>query len=78
MLKRLKGENQLFSNINTYEDEALNFYQEEATVWIDPLDGTRGFVTGNVESVTSIIGVSIKGRAKIGIIHKPFYGKIMK
>lgn len=38
------------------EEEALYFDQEDAVVWLDPLDGTRGFSRGQVEGVTSILG----------------------
>jgi 3'-phosphoadenosine 5'-phosphosulfate (PAPS) 3'-phosphatase len=30
----------------TNEDEALNFYQEDMELWVDPLDGTKSFSTG--------------------------------
>jgi 3'-phosphoadenosine 5'-phosphosulfate (PAPS) 3'-phosphatase len=42
-------------------------------IWIDPLDGTKGFTEGHMTHITSLIGVSIRGRPRIGIIHKPFY-----
>jgi 3'-phosphoadenosine 5'-phosphosulfate (PAPS) 3'-phosphatase len=41
-------------------------------LWVDPLDGTKSFSTGGTEYVTSLIGVSIKGRPRIGVIHKPY------
>eukprot|EP00347_Sterkiella_histriomuscorum_P005289 403357170 len=58
------------------EEEALNINQEDLTFWIDPLDGTRAFKNGKTDSVTSIIGVSVKGKPKIGILHQPFYKTI--
>lgn len=42
-------------------------------IWIDPLDGTKGFVEGHVSHITSIIGLAIDNRPRAGIIHKPFY-----
>ena len=68
------------------EEEALNFYQEDMQLWIDPLDGTKSFSSGKTECTTTligktkineslIIGVSIKGRPRIGVIHKPFFNK---
>jgi 3'-phosphoadenosine 5'-phosphosulfate (PAPS) 3'-phosphatase len=30
----------------TVEDEALNFYQEDMELWVDPLDGTKSFSIG--------------------------------
>lgn len=41
-------------------------------VWIDPLDGTSDFVAGNLPAVTVLIGVSIRGYSRIGIVHNPF------
>jgi 3'(2'), 5'-bisphosphate nucleotidase len=41
-------------------------------VWVDPLDGTSDFVAGNLTAVTVLIGVSIKGVSRIGIVHNPF------
>lgn len=29
-----------------YEEEALNFYQEDLELWVDPLDGTKSFSSG--------------------------------
>jgi len=49
------------------------FFEEEMTIWIDPLDGTKGFVEGHIHHITGMIGVSVKGRPRIGVIHKPFY-----
>ena len=48
------------------------FSTEDAVVWIDPLDGTSDFVKGNLSAVTVLIGLSIKGCSKIGIVHTPF------
>lgn len=44
-------------------------------IWIDPLDGTKGFTEGHLHHITSMIGVSINKRPRIGIIHKPFYNQ---
>ena len=74
-LKRLKNETEFYPNLCLDEEESLNFFEEDATIWIDPLDGTQAFVNGNVNFVTSIIGVSFNGVPRFGIIHKPFYGK---
>lgn len=42
-------------------------------IWIDPLDGTQGFVEGHLNHITSMIGLAIGHRPRAGIIHKPFY-----
>lgn len=44
-------------------------------IWIDPLDGTKGFTEGHLHHITSLIGVTVKQRPRIGIIHKPFYNQ---
>lgn len=62
------------ADFNYYEfpDE---FYEDEMEIWIDPLDGTKGFTEGHMSHITSLIGVSIRGRPRIGIIHKPYYNE---
>ncbi len=55
------------------EEEALNFYQEDVKLWVDPLDGTKSFSSGKTEYCTTLIGVSIAGRPRIGVIHKPYF-----
>lgn len=37
------------------EEEATHFYQEDAVIWIDPLDGTRAFVRGETDPPTNMI-----------------------
>lgn len=44
----------------------------KAVVWIDPLDGTSDFVKGNLPAVTVLIGLSIDGYSRLGIVHSPF------
>jgi 3'-phosphoadenosine 5'-phosphosulfate (PAPS) 3'-phosphatase len=34
----------------------LYFNQEDAVVWLDPLDGTKGFLTNDLSEVTNNIG----------------------
>lgn len=41
-------------------------------VWIDPLDGTKEYTTGNLSAVTVLIGLAIDGLPKIGVVHNPF------
>jgi len=48
------------------------FDVKDATVWIDPLDGTNDFVKGNLSAVTVLIGLSINGISRIGVVHNPF------
>ena len=57
-------------NFFEFPDE---FYEEDMVIWIDPLDGTQGFVEGHLNHITSMIGLAIDMRPRAGIIHKPFY-----
>lgn len=57
-------------NFFEFPDE---FYEEDMVIWIDPLDGTQGFVQGHLNHITCLIGLAIGGRPRAGIIHKPFY-----
>ena len=41
---------------------------EDLCVWVDPLDGTLDFVKGDFENVTTLIGVSYKKEALMGVI----------
>ncbi len=59
-------------NFYEFPDE---FYEDEMVIWIDPLDGTKGFTEGHLHHITSMIGVSVNKRPRIGIIHKPFYNQ---
>jgi 3'-phosphoadenosine 5'-phosphosulfate (PAPS) 3'-phosphatase len=58
----------------TSERESLfeTFDTKDAVVWIDPLDGTNDFVKGNLPAVTVLIGLSLGGHSRIGVVHNPF------
>ena len=53
-------------------DDFETFNTKDAVVWIDPLDGTSDFVKGNLPAVTVLIGLSIKDKSRLGIVHNPF------
>ena len=65
-----------FMRENGYDGEILDvfdeFSTEKACVWIDPLDGTNDFCKGNLSAVTVLIGLSIDGLPKVGVVHNPF------
>eukprot|EP00929_Paragymnodinium_shiwhaense_P038389 TRINITY_DN20284_c0_g1_i1.p1 TRINITY_DN20284_c0_g1~~TRINITY_DN20284_c0_g1_i1.p1 ORF type:complete len:323 (-),score=60.99 TRINITY_DN20284_c0_g1_i1:45-1013(-) len=44
----------------------------DTCMWVDPLDGTKEFVLGNVERVTVLIGIAVKDRPVAGVIFQPF------
>ena len=46
-----------------------------AVQWvIDPIDGTRAFISG-IPVWGTLIGMTVSGRARIGIMHQPFTGE---
>eukprot|EP00755_Sulcionema_specki_P012848 Sspe_Gene.52419::Locus_29054_Transcript_1_1_Confidence_1.000_Length_1185::g.52419::m.52419/K01082/cysQ, MET22, BPNT1; 3'(2'), 5'-bisphosphate nucleotidase len=47
---------------------------EHLCVFIDPVDGTREFVNGNLEAVQTLVGVALHGRPIAGVIGVPFVG----
>lgn len=49
-----------------------SFNTKDAVVWVDPLDGTSDFVKGNLPAVTVLIGLSINGKSRAGVVHNPF------
>jgi len=65
----------LVSNDLFKELESTKVNINDIIVWIDPLDGTSEFIQGCLESVTTLIGVSIKGESKMGILGKYYTRK---
>lgn len=45
---------------NTFKTQYDWIDFSDSIVWIDPLDGTKSFVDGYLDGVTTLIGVSIK------------------
>ena len=43
-------------NFFDFPDE---FYEEDMVIWIDPLDGTQGFIEGHLNHIPSMIGLAI-------------------
>eukprot|EP00668_Euglena_longa_P015282 GGOE01019342.1.p1 GENE.GGOE01019342.1~~GGOE01019342.1.p1 ORF type:complete len:337 (+),score=105.63 GGOE01019342.1:22-1011(+) len=41
-------------------------------VWVDPLDGTKEFACGRVHSCCVLIGITVDGGSKAGIVLEPF------
>ena len=42
------------------EEEALHFNQEDAVVWVEPLDGLNGLFNNDREEITNNIGKILK------------------
>jgi len=73
-MEQLYGQSPSDADYNFYEFPN-EFYEDEMVIWIDPLDGTKGFTEGHLHHITSLIGVAVNMRPRIGIIHKPFYNE---
>lgn len=69
-LLRLSKSNLIFKNNIDFLTDTIN--EEDVCFWVDPLDGTGGFIEGSTEHVTCNIGISVKGKPLFGIIGKPF------
>jgi 3'(2'), 5'-bisphosphate nucleotidase len=39
---------------------------------LDPIDGTKEFTMGNLDAVTVLLGISVRGKAIAGVVHTPF------
>lgn len=57
----------------TCPDELRNVQLSDVTVWVDPLDGTNEFTRGFLDHVTTLVGISVSGKAVGGVIHQPFF-----
>lgn len=44
---------------------------------MDPLDGTREFTEGIKEAVTTLVGISLKGKAIAGVVYQPFVNQCL-
>ena len=44
----------------------------DVVMWIDPIDA-RKTLSSDPKDITTIMGISVKGYPKAGIINKPFY-----
>lgn len=42
---------------------AKEYETSQCCLWIDPIDNTRGFIEGEAEAVTTLIGMSYKRKA---------------
>lgn len=74
------------SDIKTDVEPSLDYYLDcpemykdinvkDLCVFIDPLDGTKEFLNGNLQAVLILIGISYKGQAIAGVMNRT-YGDI--
>jgi 3'-phosphoadenosine 5'-phosphosulfate (PAPS) 3'-phosphatase len=45
---------------------------------VDPLDGTLSYVNGELDAVTTLIGLSVGTHPVLGIIGQPYPGEVSK
>lgn len=45
---------------------------EDACVWIDPVDGTLSYTEGQLDEVSTLIGLSYRNKARLGVIGLPY------
>lgn len=45
---------------------------DEVCLWIDPMDCTNGFLNGNYEDITVLVGLSHKNKPVAGVIGTPY------
>ena len=57
-------------------EEAAEERGDARCLWtIDPIDGTRGFVSGFVQW-GMLLALSVDGRVRLGVVHQPFTGEL--
>ena len=49
---------------------------KHSCVWIDPIDATLSYTQGHLHEVTTLIGLSYKGEARLGVIGLPYNNKV--
>ena len=45
---------------------------EHCCAWIDPLDATTSYTLGRLNEVSSLVGLSYKNKARLGILGIPY------
>jgi 3'-phosphoadenosine 5'-phosphosulfate (PAPS) 3'-phosphatase len=54
------------------QDQTEDLAIKNSCVWIDPVDGTLSYTEGNLDEVSTLIGLSYKNRARLGVIGLPY------
>lgn len=44
----------------------------DSCVWVDPVDGTLSYTEGQLDEVSTLIGLSFRGKARLGVIGLPY------
>ena len=57
----------------TFTDDLVS---NDVAVWIDPINISKALDNGDdLNNLTNMIGITVNGRPRVGIIHKPFASK---
>ena len=57
----------------TFTDELVS---NDVAVWIDPINISKALDNeDDLKNLTNMIGITVNGRPRVGIIHKPFASK---
>jgi len=65
-----------FLNDKKYISETNELNIEDCCLYVDPIDSTSSFIDYNFGPVTSLIGVTYKGKALLGIVFYPRYKSV--
>ena len=65
------SKSKVLNNLKTSSNEIL-VPCSELTLFVDPLDGTNGFVNGRLHTVSVLIGIARNGIRLAGVIARPF------
>ena len=65
------------STTRQFVSQSVSLSSWQVVVWVDPLDGTKCFVDGKYEWVTTLVGIAYKGTPIAGVISYPFTGELL-
>lgn len=58
--------------LDLIKEDLPSFNINDIAVFVDPLDGTKEYVKGAVQHVSTLIGITVKKRPFAGVINFPF------
>ena len=71
-MPKSKEESRLYQKTHLRNAFDVELPIEHCCAWVDPLDATTSFTKGRLTEVSSLVGLSYKNRAKIGILGVPY------
>ena len=59
-----------------FEDQTLGIDSQvplrDLCIWVDPIDGSKSLKEDCLQHITNLIGITVKGRPKFGVVARPF------